>query len=174
MKRLLQRQLRHLLGVAGEAEQAARQRRVLDDLRQAANGLLAAMGRPTLDGDGGDLEQLSALIAELVREREQAQNELKVALDHLESQKFALDQHAIVSITDTAGTIVYANDRFCAISGYRRDELLGRNHRILKSGVHAPEFFSRMWATISAGDVWSGEICNRAKDGSRYWVAATQ
>jgi PAS domain S-box-containing protein len=242
MNRLLQRQLKHLLGVVGDAEQAAAldqlaalaarqepdspvgrllgglrhfvvsvdnaydqnerdqelrtrslelssaelqtandqlraraasQERVIEDLRRAANSLLSAMGKAPLDGSGGNLEQLSSLMTALLREHERTQTALEVALDHLESQKFALDQHAIVSITDTAGDIVYANDRFCAISRYSREELLGRNHRILKSGVHPPEFFSRMWATISAGEVWSGEICNRAKDGSLYWVAAT-
>jgi PAS domain S-box-containing protein len=153
--------------------QAASQQRVIDDLRRAANALLAAMDRPPLGSDGGDLEQLSALMNELVHDREDAQAALRIALNHLENQQFALDQHAIVSITDTAGDIIYANDRFCAISGYAREELLGRNHRILKSDAHPREFFARMWATISSGEVWSGEICNRTKDGGQYWVAAT-
>ncbi|MDW8324461.1 MAG: PAS domain S-box protein [Burkholderiales bacterium] len=84
-----------------------------------------------------------------------------------------LDAHAIVSATDRTGRIVYANALFCAVSGYTAEELLGQNHRLLKSGVHPPEFFRTLWQTIAAGQVWQGEICNRRKDGSRYWVKAT-
>lgn len=91
----------------------------------------------------------------------------------LTNQKFALDQHAIVSITDLSGTIVYANERFCQISGYARAELLGQNHRIVNSGEHPPPFFEDLWHTISQGQVWHGDIKNRKKDGSHYWVNAT-
>ena len=91
----------------------------------------------------------------------------------LNNQKFALDQHAIVSITDLGGNITYANDRFCNISGYARDELIGANHRIVRSGEHGPEFFTHLWTTISQGKVWNGELKNRRKDGSFYWVAST-
>ena len=104
--------------------------------------------------------------ATLVRERESTRR----ALD---DQKFALDQHAIVSITDTQGCITYANDRFCDISGYAREELLGQNHRIIGSGTHDAVFFETMWATICQGRVWHGEICNRKRSGALYWVNAT-
>ncbi len=97
--------------------------------------------------------------------------EQKVA--ELEQQKRTLDEHAIVSIADKDGTIIYVNDKFCEISGYPREELLGENHRLWKSGEHSPEFYSQLWEDISAGNTWHGNIKNRRKDGSYYWVSAT-
>ncbi|MEZ0308331.1 MAG: PAS domain S-box protein, partial [Ramlibacter sp.] len=78
--------------------------------------------------------------------------------------------HSLVSVTDLAGRIVDANDGFCNLSGYSRDELLGQTHRIVNSGVQDQAFWTGMWETITAGQPWRGEICNRAKDGSLYWV----
>lgn len=84
-----------------------------------------------------------------------------------------LDSACILAITDIRGQIVFVNDAFVAISGYSREELLGRNHRILKSGRHSHEFYRDMWQAIACGRTWRGEICNRAKDGRLYWVDST-
>ena len=98
---------------------------------------------------------------------------LQSAYAEIKNQKFAMDQHAIVSITDAQGNIVYANDKFCEASHYTRDELYGQNHRILKSNTHSPAFYQELWATIAGGKVWHDEICNKAKDGQLYWLDST-
>ena len=101
--------------------------------------------------------------------KRQAERALK-ALDH---QKFAMDQHSLVSVTDANGTIIYANDLFCKASGYSRNEFVGCNHKIINSGHHPPEFWAEFWQTIKAGRVWHGKMCNRSRSGELFWVHTT-
>ncbi|MEO5346475.1 MAG: PAS domain S-box protein [Magnetococcus sp. YQC-9] len=153
--------------------EAERQLRVIESLRATANRLLSLTEHDEIGKDDAGLEQLTVLMASLVEDYLKAQASLNEINAQLVRQKFALDQHAIVSITDTAGRILYANDKFCSISGFERDELLGKDHRTVNSGHHPKSFFAQFWRTIAAGGVWNGEICNRAKAGHLYWVAAT-
>jgi len=103
----------------------------------------------------------------------QLKNERKIIARELYFQKYAVDKHSIVSVADLEGNITYVNDKFCDISGYSHDELLGKNHRIIKSDEHSPAFFAEMWKTISSGNVWQGSIKSTDKTGTHYWVEAT-
>jgi PAS domain S-box-containing protein len=124
-------------------------------------------------------EELSQLKAELeakgdrISELEQLTEEQQQLLFGLENRNKVLDDAAIVSETDKKGLITFANDQFCQIAGYSREELMGKDHRIVNSGHHPRSFFIEMWKTISSGQVWKGEIKNKAKNGNYYWVETT-
>lgn len=108
-----------------------------------------------------------------ITDRQQMDAQLKGSIKELADVKFALDQSSIVAITNAKGCITEVNDRFCEIAGYSRSELIGKTHRLINSGHHSSEFFQEMWQAITSGKVWQGEIKNRAKEGSFYWVDTT-
>ncbi len=97
----------------------------------------------------------------------------QLSLQELSSIKYALDQSAMIVITNEKGVITYVNEKFCARSQYSRNELIGKTHKIVNSGFHPSEFFANLWSTITQGQIWRGEIKNKAKDGSYYWTDST-
>ena len=119
------------------------------------------------------IRQTTLRLNNIVSEISETRLNLQNTILELIQQKDALDQHAIVSITDEFGSMINVNDKFCEISGYSREELIGNNHRMLKSDMHPKEFYQELWRTISQGKVWHGKICNQGKDGSHYWVEST-
>ena len=124
--------------------------------------------QPLQDVDGS-LQGFLGLAID-VTERRQTQGLLEAALRDKEMLLLTLDLHSLVSITDTSGRITLVNDRFCRTSGCSRDELLGQSHSLISSGQQADGFWAAMWQRIEAGDVWHGEVCDRAKDGTLFWA----
>ena len=122
--------------------------------------------------EAGDKKVIQCNIRDIT-ERKRTEDLLKASFKEITDLKFALDEHAIVSIADPQGKITSVNDKFCAISKYSREELLGQDHGIINSGYHSKEFIRDLWTTITHGKVWHGEFKNKAKDGSSYWVDMT-
>jgi diguanylate cyclase (GGDEF)-like protein/PAS domain S-box-containing protein len=132
-----------------------------DELR---NGTIISVSRHPMP-DGGSVE-----IHKDITDASLAEGRAETARQELLEKQYAIDQAVIVAVTDLRGSITYANENFCKISGYSRAELLGRDHRVLNSGTHSKAFFREMYRCIARGGVWRGELCNKAKDGSLYWV----
>lgn len=181
-------------------EDARRNPLLKDNLAIRDLGVIAYVGVPILAPDGERLgsfcaidttprhwtdqelqliRDLGRIVNDQIDQRQcsrkllKSSQDLKWALARLSSFKIAVDHHSLVSVTNRAGIIKVANSKFCEVSGYTADELVGKNHRILNSYAHNRVFFEEMWATIGSGKVWQGEIRNRAKDGTFYWVATT-
>jgi PAS domain S-box-containing protein len=108
-----------------------------------------------------------------ITERKNGEEELQKTIREISDYKYALEESAIIAITDQRGIITHVNDNFCKISKYSRKELIGQDHRIINSGHHSKEFIKELWGTIAKGKVWKGELKNEAKDGSAYWVDTT-
>ncbi|MDP3022365.1 MAG: response regulator [Sulfuricurvum sp.] len=127
-----------------------------------------------------EIGELGSVFNALIEKQESDEEKLNYlaqkaqkTLDELKEQKYALDAHSIVAITDVKGTITFVNSKFEEISGYKSDELIGKNHRLLNSGLHGIEYWKEMYHTVSHGAIWHGEVCNVAKNGSYYWVDTT-
>jgi len=141
-------------------------------VRKDGARFLAEVVITALRGKAGDLRGFSQVTRDITA-RKEAEEALRGSLRRMADLKAALDESAIVATTDRHGKITYVNDRFCEISQYYMEELVGQDHRILNSGYHSEKFFEDLWSTIARGDIWRGEIKNQARDGSHYWTDMT-
>lgn len=152
--------------------QGIRERHDFKFTRSDGSHLWAIVSATPMFDSEGEFSGVLRMITD-ISDRKQAEAELRQTLQELEFEKFALDQSAIVSTTNQFGIISYVNDQFCEILKYDRAELIGKTHKIVNSGYHAPEFFQQLWSTITQGNVWRGEIKNQAKDGTFFWLDTT-
>ncbi|TVR15172.1 MAG: PAS domain S-box protein [Phormidium sp. GEM2.Bin31] len=160
---------------------------VMDAVNQALQGCPRPIEHRVIRADGevrhlncciqtdSDKDRIVRLFGTVIDVTEQklARAQREAAFKKLSDIKYALDQAAIVAITDSRGQIEYINDKFSELCGYTPEEIIGKNHRILNSGYHPPEFFRNLWKTISQGQIWKGEICNKSKRCDCYWVDTT-
>lgn len=152
-------------------------RRPLRLLREAATFATELKNKSgmqiSIDSRAIEIEQLGLALNEAATHLFEQEGTIKRVLKALNTQKLALDEHSIVSITDVDGNITYANQKFIDATGFSSEELLGKKHNIVKSGLHPGAFFRELWNTIAAGKVWHGEMLNRCKDGRELWVNTT-
>ena len=153
---------------AGESIENFETSRLAKDGRE----IHVSMSCSALKDAAGEVVGISTIVRD-IGDRKRVEDALRESLKNFTDLRAALDEHAIVAITDRRGVITYVNDKFCEISKYSREELLGQDHLILNSRFHAPEVFRDLWTRIASGGVWRGELRNRAKDGSFYWVDTT-
>jgi two-component system, sensor histidine kinase and response regulator len=151
-------------------QELASRTHAIEKMRQTAQSLQGLVHMGGTDLNAASLESLSDLMEQLFQVREESQKDLQAELAY---QKYALDQHAIVAMTDIERNILFVNDKMCQISAFARPELVGKNGSVLDSGIHPADFFEHWQKTILAGKVWHGEVCYRAKHGGLYWVDAT-
>ncbi|MDO6475701.1 PAS domain S-box protein [Alteromonas sp. 1_MG-2023] len=142
------------------------QKQAVRELKIAANDLLKGLAKPELSEDTDSLNGLAELMADLARERNEALHEVEV-------QRRAIDQHAIIVVVDNEKQILFANSKFCEISGYEEKELNGKSLEIIRSGYHDESFYSPIWRAVRAGEVWHGEVHNLRKNGETFWVSST-